>query len=101
MLSLLGFGGKEPFGSLINVKVLLNSDENLIHHHSKFTTIVKHRYVEPFFEGKELSKLFSVNHIDKDHPSSNIEKDLYNKISSIIEDFDHSSCRFRTWSHVR
>ena len=86
-VKLIGLCGKEPW--LINqLKVLLNSDENLIHHHSKFTTIVKHRYVEPFFEGKELSKLFSVNHIDKDHPSSNIEKDLYNKISSIIEDFD-------------
>jgi len=86
-VKLISLCGNEPW---INDELnnYLSADENLIQHHSKFTSIIKHRYVEPFNEGKELSKLFSVNHIDKEHPGSNIEKSLYNQISSIIEDFD-------------
>ena len=86
-VKLLSLCGNEPW---INDELnnYLSADENLIQYHSNFTSIIKHRYVEPFNEGKELSKLFSVNHIDKEHPSSNIEKGLYNQISSIIEDFD-------------
>jgi len=35
-----------------------------------FTTVVKQRFVEPLAEGKELSKLFAVNFLDADAPST-------------------------------
>lgn len=53
-----------------------------------FTTIVKHRYVEPLAEGKELIKLFSVNFIDKNPQSEIIEKAVIDKLDSMIDDFD-------------
>ncbi len=34
-----------------------------------FTTVIKQRFVEPLAEGKEMSKLFSVNFLDGDPPS--------------------------------
>jgi len=45
-----------------------------------FTTIIKQRYVEPMMEGKELSKLFSVNYIDARAPGPDIQHRLAARI---------------------
>ena len=40
----------------------IGTSKNLLVRGEEFTSIVKQRFVEPFSEGKELSKLFSVNY---------------------------------------
>lgn len=66
----------------------LKVDENLILKEDDFTTIVKHRFVEALSEGKELSKLYSVNYINKNDPHQRIIDKIAKKIRSIISDFD-------------
>jgi cytidyltransferase-like protein len=66
----------------------LSKNENLVHTESCFTTIIKHRYVEPLATGKEISKLFSINHINSDQPSSSIQSKISSKLKGIIKDFD-------------
>lgn len=44
--------------------------------HPAFTTISKQRYVEPLVEGKEMSKLFSVNYIDAAAPDAEAQARL-------------------------
>ncbi len=55
---------------------------------SKFTTIVKQRFVEPRHEGKELSKLFSVNFIDKRAPDEALQYAVLERIADQIDDYD-------------
>lgn len=66
----------------------LSNDENLIVRDDDFTTITKHRFVEGLSDGKELSKLYSVNYINKDHPPQTIVDKLAKKLRSIVRDFD-------------
>lgn len=54
----------------------------------KFTTIVKQRFVEPRSEGKELSKLFSVNYINKRAPEESLQYAVLERIADQIDDFD-------------
>ncbi|MDC1005759.1 PfkB family carbohydrate kinase [Opitutales bacterium] len=86
-VKLLSLCGNEP---LINrqLKNYLSEDENLVQCHSSITSIIKHRYVEPTSDGKELSKLFSVNHLDKNHPDKKITSRLLDKLKTEIKDFD-------------
>ncbi|MBL7115880.1 MAG: adenylyltransferase/cytidyltransferase family protein [Kiritimatiellae bacterium] len=53
-----------------------------------FTTIVKQRFVEPLPAGKELSKLFSVNYINKSHPGPDVQRYLIDRINQFIDDVD-------------
>lgn len=53
-----------------------------------FTTIVKQRFVEEQRAGVELSKLFSINYIDADHPEGALARRLYERVESEIEDYD-------------
>ena len=62
-----------------------------------FTTIIKQRFVEPLSEGKELSKLFSVNYIDAEPPSEKVLQSLHDRIADeiakadvvLVTDFGH------------
>lgn len=62
-----------------------------------FTTIVKKRYVEPLLEGNEISKLFSVNFINEDPPSDevqerilqNLRREMKNCDAVLLADFGH------------
>jgi len=53
-----------------------------------FTTIIKQRFVEPLSEGKELSKLFSVNYIDADPPAEAVIQRLHDRIAAEIDKAD-------------
>jgi bifunctional ADP-heptose synthase (sugar kinase/adenylyltransferase) len=53
-----------------------------------FTTIIKQRYVEPMAEGKEMSKLFSVNYIDAGPPSKDTEAKLEQALRAEIGPVD-------------
>jgi len=63
-------------------------EENGVLRDAGFTTIVKQRFVEPLKEGKELSKLFSVNYIDAKPPSIETERKVCSNISNIIKNYD-------------
>jgi len=53
-----------------------------------FTTVVKQRFVEPRAEGKELSKLFSVNFIDRRHPGEALQDKILERIAAHIDGYD-------------
>jgi cytidyltransferase-like protein len=53
-----------------------------------FTTVVKQRFVEPRLEGKELSKLFSVNFIDKQHPGAELQQAVLERVAGQIDNYD-------------
>jgi sugar/nucleoside kinase (ribokinase family) len=58
--------------------------EDKIVRDASFTTVIKQRYVEPLAEGKELSKLFSVNYIDADPPSEAVQARLEHQVREEI-----------------
>ncbi len=63
----------------------------------EFVSIIKQRFVEPVSEGKDVSKLFSVNYLNPDPPSAaavervlaNIERELPNCDLVLLTDFGH------------
>lgn len=55
---------------------------------SEYKTIRKIRFVEPYKDGVELNKLFSVNYINETEISSEAEEKILNSLSSSIDDFD-------------
>lgn len=63
-------------------------DQDLVLREECFTTIIKQRFVEPLSQGKELSKLFSVNYIDADPPPKSVQERLAKRISQEISKAD-------------
>ena len=55
---------------------------------SEFTTVVKQRFIEPRVESKELSKLFSVNFVDKHPPGEALQRALIARLEKHIADYD-------------
>ena len=53
-----------------------------------FVSIIKQRYVEPVSEGKDLSKLFSVNFIDADAPKQAVIDRVLGKLEAEIKSAD-------------
>ena len=53
-----------------------------------FTTMVKQRFVEPRVEGKELSKLFSVNFIDARPPGDELLRAVLERVAGEIDRHD-------------
>lgn len=86
-IKLISLAGQESWVDEILLK-FVSHKENGIVRHKDFTTIIKQRFVEPINEGKELSKLFSVNIIDEKHPGKEIQKIVCDRIAECIEDYD-------------
>ena len=63
-------------------------EENKSVRDSAFTTVIKQRFVEPLMEGKELSKLFSVNYIDAAAPSPDTQARLAARLREEIAGTD-------------
>jgi bifunctional ADP-heptose synthase (sugar kinase/adenylyltransferase) len=53
-----------------------------------FVSIIKQRYVEPVSEGKDLSKLFSVNFINADAPNQAVTDRVLGKLEAEIKNAD-------------
>jgi cytidyltransferase-like protein len=70
------------------LSLYVSSESDAVLRVPEFTTVVKQRYVEPQASGKELSKLFSVNFIDAQHPSVKIQDQVCECISSRLENCD-------------
>lgn len=67
---------------------VLDSSHDCVLREPSFTTIIKQRFVEPLSEGKELSKLFSVNFIDAEPPNEDVLQRLYDRIAEEIAKAD-------------
>jgi len=86
-VKLISLVGAEPWvdGTLGG---FIPPDESDIVRSPDFTTVVKQRFVEPRGEGKELSKLFSVNFIDRHHPGEALQKMVLERIAAHIDNYD-------------
>jgi cytidyltransferase-like protein len=79
--------GTEPWIDEV-LKSELEADQDLVFREESFHTVVKERYVEPFDEGKELSKLFSVNYIDPEPTSDSIQEKFLARTAKEIKKVD-------------
>ncbi len=86
-VKIISLSGTEPWIDSNLAKYISPSEDGIIRSPG-FTTIVKQRFVEPLNEGKELSKLFSLNVIDEQRLPKELEKIIYNLVKSCIKDFD-------------
>ena len=84
---LIGFAGTEPWLDR-TLGDFLAPEADLIVRSPDFTTVVKQRYVEPRYEGKELPKLFSVNFINKRAPGESLQRQLLDVIRREIRNYD-------------
>jgi cytidyltransferase-like protein len=62
--------------------------ENQVLRLEKYTTIIKQRFVEPIAEGHEMSKLFSVNFIEAEHPPKEIQDKIISHIRPLLKNVD-------------
>ena len=84
---LLSLAGTEPWvDEALSRYVPTDADEVLRIPH--FTTVVKQRFVEPLSEGKQLSKLFSVNAIDAEHPGTEVHDAVCERFNALVKDVD-------------
>ena len=86
-VKLISLAGTEPWLDS-TLAEFIEPDGDAIIRSPEFTTIVKQRFVEPRAEGKELSKLFSVNYIDKEKPSPALQQAVMRRIDDYIDDYD-------------
>ncbi len=86
-VKLIGLTGTEPWleSTLAN---FIAPDAAEIVRSPDFTTVVKQRFVEPRTEGKELTKLFSVNFINKRAPHEPLQNELLERIAGNIAHYD-------------
>jgi len=86
-VKLVGFLGTEPWVEQKICKYLKPADDEIVRD-SRFTSIIKQRFVQPFNEGKELSKLFAVNYIGDMIPPNEMYDAILEKITAYIPKVD-------------
>jgi len=86
-VKLISLVGTEPWVEKELSKCLQPGDDAVVRT-ADFTTVVKQRFVEPLNQGKELSKLFSINYIDSKHPGEALQESLCGLISDEIGNYD-------------
>ena len=86
-VKLVSLAGNEPWLEE-TLEGFMPPEDDAIVHSPDFTTVVKQRFVEPRIEGYELSKLFSVNFIDQNHPHDALQRQLLGRIAGLIDDYD-------------
>lgn len=86
-VKLIGLAGQEAWLEQ-TLGAFLPAEGDEIVRDASFTTVVKQRFVEPRIEGKELSKLFSVNFIDRHPPSESLQRALLDRIAAHIANYD-------------
>lgn len=86
-VKLVSLGGTEPWLDETLAEFIDPKAQEIVRS-PKFTTIVKQRFVEPRSEGKELSKLFSVNYINRRAPDEALQYEVLERIADQIEDYD-------------
>ncbi len=86
-VKLISLTGTESWLDATLGGIIPPSDEEIVRS-PEFTTVVKQRFVEPRSEGKELSKLFAVNFIDKRHPGPALQAAVLERIAGQIGNYD-------------
>lgn len=86
-VKLVSLVGTEPWVDGRLAEFIPASEEAIVRS-PEFTTVVKQRFVEPRAEGKELSKLFSVNFIDREHPGEKLQRAVLDRIAGVIDGVD-------------
>ena len=86
-IKFLSVVGKEPWVEN-EIRKFVNEDNDQIVRCREFTSIRKLRFVEPYRDGVELNKLFSVNYLNKAEISESTEEKILDSLTSIIQDFD-------------
>ncbi len=86
-VDLIGLLGQEPWVDKF-LYSYLPQEHDLCLRDKNFTTIVKQRFVEPMCEGKELSKLFSVNYIDPNPPEEDLVERILERLEDLIPKYD-------------
>lgn len=86
-VKLISLVGTEPWLDGTLGAFIAPTDEEIVRS-PQFTTVVKQRYVEPRVDGKELSKLFSINFIDKHHPGEELQHAILERIAGHIDNYD-------------
>ena len=81
---LISIVGSEPWVEK-ELQQHLPKHSDLVVRSSHFTTVLKQRFVEPQKPGIELSKLFSVNYLDENHPNGEIEAAILKRIEAEID----------------
>jgi bifunctional ADP-heptose synthase (sugar kinase/adenylyltransferase) len=84
---LLSLSGTEPWIDEELSKYVDAAQDGVLRS-EQFTTVVKQRFVEPQVAGKELSKLFSTNFIDAQHPGSTLQRQLCDRIDEELDGCD-------------
>jgi cytidyltransferase-like protein len=86
-VKLMSLVGEEPWLEPMLAEFIEPHEHDLVRS-PEFTTVVKQRFVEPRTEGKELSKLFSINYINKSSPSEALQYALLERIADQIDKYD-------------
>ena len=75
----------------------VSSEDDLIARDETFASVVKHRFVSPIVEAKELRKHFSVNHLGHEPPTERVVQGVLESLRSeisradlvVVADFGH------------
>jgi cytidyltransferase-like protein len=86
-IKFLSVVGKEPWIEN-EIRQFVSEDNDKIVRCREFTSIRKLRFVEPYKDGVELNKLFSVNYINEGEISKSTEEKVLDSLASMIQDFD-------------
>ena len=86
-VKLISLVGSEPWLGETLGGFIPPNDADIIHS-PEFTTIVKQRFVGPRTEGKELTKLFAVNFIDRCSPNDKLQRAVMERVAGHIENHD-------------
>jgi bifunctional ADP-heptose synthase (sugar kinase/adenylyltransferase) len=70
------------------IRKFVKEDNNKIVSCDKFRTVRKLRFVEPYKDGAELNKIFSVNYINEAEISDSAEQKVLDSLATMIHDFD-------------
>ena len=86
-IKFLSVVGKEPWIEN-EIRKFVSEDNDKIVRCREFTSIRKLRFVEPYKDGVELNKLFSVNYINEAEISKSAEEKVLDSLASMIQGFD-------------
>jgi len=86
-VKLVSLVGTEPWLDGTLSGFIQPTEEDLVRS-PEFTTVVKQRFIEPRLDGQQLSKLFSVNFINKRSPSEALQRAVLDRIAGHIDQVD-------------
>jgi len=81
--SLVGVVGREPWVEPLLRASLHRVGDALVRERG-YTSVLKQRFVEPVSEGKELSKVFSVNYLEEGELPARLERAVLQKLRRLV-----------------